>query len=179
MPEKIENLIKACKKGNELAQMQVYDLYCKAMFNVAMRYLNDVEDAKDAMQEGFLKAFTKIEYYKPTSSFGSWLKRIIINQCIDTLKKKKMMFTDMDVEKIEIPNNDWRFDAHISKAQILKAIDSLKDKHKIVVKLYLIEGYDHEEISEILDIPKETSRTHLHRGKSALKDHLKPYYNEA
>lgn len=179
MQEKTGNLIKACKKGNELAQMQIYDLYCKSMFNVALRYLNDEEDAKDAMQEGFLKAFTKIKYYEPKSTFGAWLKRIMINQCIDALKKKKLRFNDVDVETIELLNQDWDFDIQISKAQILEAIENLKDKHKVVVKLYLIDGYDHEEISEILNIPKATSRTFLHRGRGALKQQLKPYYNEA
>lgn len=179
MQGKTENLIKACKRGNELAQMQIYDLYCKAMFNVALRYLNDKEDAKDAMQEGFLKAFLKIGTYEPRSSFGSWLKRIIINQCLDALKKKKMLFADIDVEVVELPNDDWSFDSQITKDQVLKAIDNLKDEHKLVVKLYLLEGYDHGEISEILEIPKETSRTYLHRGKKALKHTLKSYYNEA
>lgn len=179
MQEQNENLIKACKKGNKLAQLQVYDLYCKAMFNVALRYLNDREDAKDAMQEGFLKAFTKIEYYQPKASFGSWLKRIIINQCIDELKKKKMVFNDVEVEKMEIPSDNWDFNTSITKTQILDAIENLKDKHKVVVKLYLIDGFDHGEIAEILEIPVETSRTYLHRGKLSLKNKLKPYYNEA
>lgn len=131
------------------------------------------------MQEGFLKAFTKIESYQPNTSFGSWLKRIIINQCIDELKKKKMKFNDIDLEKIEISDDNWNFDINISKDQILDAIDKLKDNQKIVVKLYLIEGYDHSEIAEILRIPVKTSRTHLHRGKLSLKNKLKIYYNEA
>ncbi|WP_299103294.1 RNA polymerase sigma factor [uncultured Winogradskyella sp.] len=173
-------LIKLCKKGNEVAQMQVYDTYAQAMFIIACRYLNNDEDAKDAMQEGFLKAFTNIESFQPEATFGAWLKRIIINQCLDVLKKNQLQFDAVEVSELRITNEeDWQFDSSISKQEILTAIEQLNEKHKIVVKLYLLEGYDHEEISEILDIPIKTSRTHLRRGKLKLQDLLKVKYDEA
>ncbi|NRR91913.1 RNA polymerase sigma factor [Winogradskyella undariae] len=173
-------LIKLCKKRNEVAQMQVYDTYAQAMFTIACRYLNDEEDAKDAMQEGFLKAFTNIEKYQPKATFGVWLKRIIINQCLDVLKKNKLEFSAVEVTELQIINeDDWHFDSSITKEEILLAVNELNEKHKIVVKLYLLEGYDHEEISDILEIPVKTSRTHLRRGKLKLQDLLKQKYNEA
>jgi len=179
MQNQIDSLIKACKTGNQVAQMQVYDNYSQAMFTIACRYLKE-EDAKDAMQEGFLKAFMNIETYKPESTFGAWLKRIVINQCLDTLRKRKLEFSDDEVETLQIvEDSNWDFDSNISKNEILEAIEQLKEKHKIVVKLYLIEGYDHQEISEILKIPIKTSRTHLSRGKAKLRDLLKLKYNEA
>jgi RNA polymerase sigma-70 factor (ECF subfamily) len=172
-------LLEACKKGNRIAQMQVYDTYSRAMFTVACRYLNNEEDAKDAIQEGFLKAFTNIENYKPKATFGAWLKRIIINQCLDVLKKKQLKFNDLEVSELKIVNEeDWNFDSRITKQEILYAIERLNEKHKLVVKLYLIEGCDHKEISEILDIPIKTSRTHLRRGKLKLQVLLKEKYNE-
>lgn len=173
-------LIELCKKGNQVAQMQVYDKYSQAMYTIACRYLNNEEDAKDAMQESFLKAFTNIENYKPEATFGAWLKRIIINQCLDVLKKQKIEFSNDEVEKLKIVEDDnWNFDSSISKSEIINAIEQLNEKHKIVVKLYLVEGYDHEEISEILEIPVKTSRTHLRRGKLRLQELLKRTYNEA
>lgn len=173
-------LIKLCKKGNEVAQMQVYDKYAQAMFTIACRYLNNEEDAKDAMQDGFLKAFRNIENYHPKATFGVWLKRIIINQCLDVLKKNTLKFNDVEVSELRITDEEnWQFDSSISKQEILNAIEQLNEKHKIVVKLYLLEGYDHEEISEILEIPIKTSRTHLRRGKIRLQDLLKHKYNEA
>ncbi|WP_405569263.1 RNA polymerase sigma factor [Winogradskyella sp. Asnod2-B02-A] len=173
------HLIKLCKKGNEVAQMQVYNKYSQAMFTIACRYLSE-EDAKDVMQEGFLKAFKNLESYKPEATFGAWLKRIIINQCLDVLKKNKLEFEAVEVSELQITNEDnWQFDNAISKQEILFAIEQLNEKHKIVVKLYLIEGYDHQEISEILEIPIKTSRTHLRRGKLKLQDLLKTKYNEA
>jgi len=180
MQKEQKTIIKSCVKGNEKAQMQLYNLYCDAMFNIVCRYFKNTEDAKDIMQDGFLKAFSNIKKYKSDYSFGSWLKRIIINQCIDTLRKQKMEFTIIDYEKIEIIDDEnWSFNNSISKETIITAIEQLNEKHQIVVKLYLIEGYDHAEISQILNIPLKTSRTHLRRGRLRLKELLKTTYNEA
>ncbi|WP_299334321.1 sigma-70 family RNA polymerase sigma factor [uncultured Psychroserpens sp.] len=172
-------LIDRCKKGDEAAMMQLYDLYCDAMFQIACRYLNE-EDAKDAMQDSFLKAFTKLDSYQSDFTFGVWLKRIVINQCIDQLKKKRLNFIESELNDLTIEDdNNWEFHSEITKQQVLNAIEKLSNKYQIVVKLYLIEGYDHEEISSILDIPKQTSRTHLRRGRLQLQNLIKTYYNEA
>lgn len=180
MHQSEKKLIELCKNGSQVAHMQVYDQYCQAMFTIACRYLKNEEDAKDAMQEGFLKAFTNIVSYTPEASFGAWLKRIIINQCLDVLRKNELKFDAVEIEELKIINDDdWSFDSSIKKQDILLAIERLNEKHKIVVKLYLLEGYDHQEISEILDIPIKTSRTHLRRGKLGLKKLLKERYNEA
>lgn len=179
MPKEINLLIHQCKKGNQKAQMQVYDLYCEAMYTVACRYLSD-EEAKDAMQEAFLKAFLKIDSYVKTATFGSWLKRIVINQCIDELKKRKLETVYVDKYSLEvIDDDDWMFDIVISKQEIIDAIEELSKTYQLVVKLYLIEGYDHTEISEILKIPIKTSRTQLRRGKLQLRELLKLKKNEA
>lgn len=162
-----------------MAQMQLYDTYCNAMFTVAYRYLNSDEDAKDAMQEGFLKAFMNLDNYKPKATFGAWLKRIVINQCLDVLKKKQIEFSEVEVSELQTIEDDWSFDNAITKNDVVKAIEQLNEKHKVVITLCLIEGYDHTEISEILDIPIKTSRTHLRRGKLKLQELLKPKYNEA
>ncbi|MEY8848901.1 RNA polymerase sigma factor [Psychroserpens sp. XS_ASV72] len=173
------DLISKCKVQDERAMMQIYDLYCQGMYTVACRYLSE-EDAKDAMQDGFLKAFSNIDRYNFEFSFGAWLKRIIINTCLDRLKKKQIDFKPLDVESIsKVDETSWEFNSEIKKEAILKAIEQLKPKYNIVVKLYLIEGYDHSEISEILNIPIKTSRTHLRRGKQTLQELLKALYNEA
>ena len=178
MQYKTDRLIKACKKGNQVAQMQVYDNFSHAMFTIACRYLSG-EDAKDAMQEAFIKAFMNMHQYKPTATFGTWLKRIVINQCLDVLKRRSLEFSNDEVESLRVIEDDnWDFESSISKHEILEAIEKLDKKYNLVVKLYLIEGYDHQEISEILNIPVKTSRTHLSRGKATLRDLLKPKYNE-
>jgi len=180
MQHNIEKLIKGCLKGDQKAQMHLYDTYCIAMFKIACRYLQVEEDAKDAMQEGFIKAFANIANYKNDFSFGAWLKRIIINQCIDVLKKKKIEFASIDSESLQmIDDDDWTVDLSISKIQIISEIEQLDEKYKMVLKLYLLEGYDHEEISQILKIPIKTSRTHLRRGRLQLKELLKSSHYEA
>lgn len=173
-------LINRCNKGDEKAMMRIYDLYCDAMYHIACRYLNE-EDAKDAMQESFIKAFSKLAGFTEEFSFGSWLKRIVINHCIDELKKKRLEFAELEITNltIEDDDNNWNFDTEISKQHIIDAIEKLPGKHQVVIKLYLIEGYDHEEISSILEIPIQTSRTHLRRGRLELQNLLKTYYNEA
>jgi len=177
---KINNdIIKACINGDTKTQMQLYDNYCDAMYTIACRYLNS-EDAKDAMQDGFIKAFSKLKTYTPEYSFGAWLKRIIINQCLDFLRRKKIETTSYTEDNLEIVDDDnWNFDTTITKDTILDAISKLKEQYKLIITLYLIEGYDHEEISEILKIPVKTSRTQLRRARLALQNDLKDYYNEA
>ncbi|GGI57089.1 RNA polymerase sigma factor [Winogradskyella haliclonae] len=180
MQNKTNTLINACKRGNQKAQMQIYDSYCDAMYNVACRYLNNKEDSKDAMQEAFLKAFLNIDKYKSTSTFGAWLKRIVINHCIDALKKQQFQAESLETENLQIVDDtNWQFDMSITKKQIENAIETLPEKYRLVITLYLIEGYDHEEISEILDIAIKTSRTQLRRAKQKLQDLLKTQYNEA
>ncbi|WP_347924721.1 RNA polymerase sigma factor [Pontimicrobium sp. SW4] len=174
MKSNIEILIAGSIKNDERCKMELYDSYCDAMYNIACRYVKNNEDAKDVMQEGFLKAFLNIKSYKTEFSFGAWLKRIIINQSIDYLKKRKLELVNTEVEELQIiDTEDWNFSARITKDQIIKSVEQLSEKYKIVVKMYLFEGYDHEEISQILEIPIKTSRTHLRRGRIKLQELLK------
>ncbi|WP_394747952.1 RNA polymerase sigma factor [Spongiimicrobium salis] len=180
MQSTIDTLLKNCKRGDEKAQVQLYDRYCNAMFAVACRYLKNQEDAKDAMQEGFIKAFQKLETYSNDFSFGAWLKRIVINQCLDKLKSKKLSLTSLTEENMEILDDEnWNVDISITKEMVDAALGQLARKYQLVIKLYLMEGYDHEEISEILNIPIKTSRTQLRRGRLQLKELLKKKYYAA
>ena len=181
MQDQINSLIKACKKENQVAQMQVYDNYAQAMFTIACRYLSNEEDAKDAMQEGFLKAFVNMDSYRPEATFGAWLKRIVVNTSIDALKSKKQRLVELDdvhLKVVDTDNDDkWLADDTVSIQDIKEAINQLSDKYKYVVMLYLIEGYDHQEISEILKISEVASRTQLYRGKLQLQKLLKQTQN--
>jgi RNA polymerase sigma-70 factor (ECF subfamily) len=174
MSKEINFLVIESKNGNQKAQIKLYDLHCNAMFTISCRYLKNDEEAKDAMQDGFLKAFLNLESFVDGTNFSSWLKMIIINTCIDALKKKKLETISLEKYPFEISNDDdWNFDSKISKQQIIEAIEKLDVKYQLVIKLYLMEGYDHQEIASILKIPVKTSRTHLRRGKLALRNLLK------
>ena len=167
-------IIDQCKNNNAKAQMQLYNLYCKAMFLVAFRYVKDTFIAEDVMQDAFIKAFKNIKNYKNEVAFGAWLKRIVINQSIDQLKKNKLELVSINEEVIANTEEDeWKVESDTSVDLILEEINKLKEKYRLVLTMYLLEGYDHQEISEILNITTNTSRTHLLRGKKVLKERLK------
>ena len=175
-----EKLVDGCRRNNRMSQLEFYRKYCNAMFQVACRYLQNEEDAKDAMQEGFLKFFLQINNYKGQVSIGSWLKRIIINCCIDMHRKKKVEFESLDGGYHQLGDDTFEdlFGLTIDKQAIVRAMDRLPIKYGLVVKMYLVEGYDHEEISAVLQIPITTSRTQLRRGKQMLKEQLERKYHE-
>ena len=144
------------------------------MFLVARRYMKDDMRAEDVMQDAFIKAFRKIDSYKGEVAFGAWLKRIVINQSIDELKKKRLELVSILQGTHEVlDDNDWEVEDSTTMQQILDCIKELKEKYRIVLSLYLLEGYDHQEISQILGITEVTSRTHLLRGKKQLQENLK------
>lgn len=172
-----QSIIEACKQNNAKAQMQLYDLYYQAMYTVALRYVKNSFEAEDVMQDAFIKAFKKIHLYKEEVAFGAWLKRIVINQSIDWLKKRKLTLVSINEEVTLVEeNDDWNVGATISYDDIVSSIDKLKEKYRVVLSLYLLEGYDHKEISQILEISEVTSRTHLMRGKKMVKQQLKNVY---
>ncbi len=167
-------IIDLCKENNKKAQMQLYNLYCKAMFLVSLRYVKDRFIAEDVMQDAFIKAFKNIKKYKNEVPFGGWLKRIVINQSIDHLKKNRLEFVTINEDVLSIEEDaDWKVESTISVNDILAKLEQLKEKYRLVVSLYLIEGHDHQEIATILNISENTSRTHLLRGRKLLKKALK------
>ncbi|WP_218846335.1 RNA polymerase sigma factor [Winogradskyella ludwigii] len=157
--------------------MQLYNQYCNGMLTVAFRFVKDTMEAEDIVQEAFIKAFSKLEQYKAEVSFGAWLKRIVINKCIDVLKAKRQRIVELEEHHLNVVDkdndDDWLIDDIITITDVKMAIDLLPEKYKYVVMLYLIEGYDHQEISEILNISEVASRTQLSRGKQKLKTELK------
>ena len=169
-------LIEECKLGDSKAQYKLYRLYSKAMYNVSYRMTGNTSDAEDVLQEAFTEAFLKLDTYRYESSFGAWLKRIVINKTINHLKKKKanLLLTD-GVEEYECEddgNIDWE-DINFSVASIMEAHGKLPEGYRLVFSLYLLEGYDHAEISSILNISESTSKTQLLRAKQKLKELLK------
>jgi len=171
------DIIEQCKLNNRKAQLRLYNQYCNGMFIVANRFVKDSMEAEDIVQESFIKAFKKLNQFKAEVTFGAWLKRIVINTSIDFIKAKKQRLADLEEEHLKVvdssTDNEWLVDDGISIEQIKHAIEQLPDRYKYVVMLYLIEGYDHQEISEILAISEVASRTQLSRGKVKLQELLK------
>jgi RNA polymerase sigma-70 factor (ECF subfamily) len=171
------HIVEKCKQNDRQAQMQLYNQYCNGMLIVALRFVKDTMEAEDVVQEAFIKAFSKLDQYKAEVSFGAWLKRIVINRCIDVLKSKRQRLIELEGHHLNVvdfnDDNEWLVDDAITVDEVKAAIERLPDKYKFVVKLYLIEGYDHNEIAEILSITEVASRTQLSRGKLKLQNELK------
>ena len=168
-------LIDACKKGNRKAQFELYRLYSSAMYNTTLRIVRDPDDAEDVMQEAFLKAFSRISTYRGEVSFGAWLKRIVVNKSLDFLRLRRERVSLDEVGEVEeIPEDDpGVIEFAYSADEIRKAIYALPEGYRLVLSLILLEGYDHEEVSEILRISNATSRTQYHRAKKKLAELLK------
>lgn len=166
-------LVEQCKLNDRKAQMELYKQYCNGMFCIAMRFLKNYDDAEDVLQESFIKAFQRIHQFKGEVTFGAWLKRIVVNGSIDFLKSKHKRTIELDESYMHIAEDEnWEVNEGINIEEVLDRIEELPEKYKYVVQLFLVEGYDHKEISEILDISETASRTRLLRGKKYLKELL-------
>ena len=172
-----QDLIDGCKSGDQKAQFQIYKLYYKTMYNTSLRIVNDSMEAEDIMQEAFLSAFEKIDTYSGTVSFGTWLKKIVVNRSLDSLNKRKEIFENID-SHVEIKDESddetaRREELDVKVEAIKEAINALPDGYRIILSLYLLEGYDHDEIAQILSITSSTSRSQLTRAKQKLINDLK------
>lgn len=166
--------VEACLKGQRGAHSAVYNRYSRAMYNLAYRMVNNREDAEDILQESFTDCFRKIASFRYDSTFGAWLKKIVINNSLNFIRRRKielsfdeipesyLYFTEQDEEKTiyDVRN-------------IVKAIEHLPNGYRVVLTLYLLEGYDHQEISEILGISESTSKTQYLRAKAKLRSLIK------
>ena len=173
----IEQLITLCKSNNQAAQLEIYNRYYKAMYNASLRIVKDSFEAEDIMQDSFLTAFTKLDTLKDSKIFGSWLKRIVINNSIYHYKKNSKYDNvplDDVMYKVE-DNSNGVESSDLSKVKVKEVISSmqtLKKNYKIGLTLHLIEGYDYEEICDIMNISYANCRTLISRAKESLRKKL-------
>ncbi len=166
-------LIHAARKGDQQSMYRLYKLYVQAMYNISVRMVVNKYDAEDIIQESFVKAFNSLDSFREESSFGSWLKRIVINQSITFLRSKKQEFDDID--NLQIVSNEQENEnfPQIDPTKIHESIKTLPEKARVVLNLYLLEGYRHKEIAEILNISESTSKSQYLRAKQILREKLK------
>jgi RNA polymerase sigma factor (sigma-70 family) len=163
-----QHLIDGSKKGDRKAQKALFDLYNKAMFNIGVRLLGNTDDAADITQETFIDVFTKIEQFQGTSTFGAWIKRIMINKSINHLSRRKVHFSldeNEPIEHEETSENDQIELMH----ELNRSILTLPEGCRVIFTLYYFEGYDHQEIATILAISTSTSKSQLSRAKTLLR----------
>ena len=171
------DVISLCLDGDRSAQHQLYNLYAKAMYNICYRMTNDGDEAADVLQESFISAFNNLSSYKGTASFGAWLKRIVINKAINHIRAKKLDLVPLDdyqpTADQEVPDQEL----YMNLDRIKSSIEALPDGYRVVFSLYLLEGYDHKEISQILGITESTSKSQYNRAKAKLRELLSKQIN--
>jgi RNA polymerase sigma factor (sigma-70 family) len=175
-----QKLIEASIAGDNRARKQLYDNYSRAMFNICYRMMNNREDAEDMLQEAFVLAFSKLHTFRFDSTFGAWLKRIVINTCINAVNKRKidLMLTDDLYHFRHVPDEPEEQELPLTPDDVRKAMQQLPDGGRIIFSLYLLEGYDHVEIAEILGITESTSKSQFMRAKRRVYEILKEKYYE-
>ncbi len=168
-------IISDCKKGKASAQNKIYDLYSGAMLGICARYISNINEAEDVLQESFIKVFTKISKYDFTSvaSFSGWIKKIVVNTALNYIRdnKKHKIFDEMD-QNIEMhiqEKNQEEANINISQKEILFLIQQLPDGYRIVFNLYIFEKYTHQDIATELDISVNTSKTQLFKARKLLQ----------
>jgi RNA polymerase sigma-70 factor (ECF subfamily) len=167
-----KGLIQACVRRERWAQKVLYEEYYSRMMGVCLRYATDEEEALDILHEGFIKVFRHIGKYKPGTSLSAWIRRIMVNTAIDYFRKNSRRRTeDMD-EAYDISTNDPDAISRCTEREILEAIQELTPSYRAVFNLYVIEGYAHKEIAELLDITESTSRSNLVKARLKLKEIL-------
>lgn len=168
-------LVNRCRRGDSSAQFEIYRLYHRAMYNTSIRIVGDATEAEDIMQDAFFKAFDKINTYRNEVSFGAWLKRIVVNMALDFVKKRKLPQVSIDEAYVlsdEANEEDYNYSPE-SVEQLMNAIKELPEGYRLVVTLFYIEGYSHDEIADMLGITSSTSRSQLVRAKKRLGELLK------
>ncbi|MEN8248209.1 MAG: RNA polymerase sigma factor [Bacteroidota bacterium] len=167
-----EDVIALCLEGDRSAQHQLYNLYAKAMYNICYRMTKSEDEAADVLQESFISAFDNLKSYKGTASFGAWLKRIVVNKSINHIKSKRMNLVpleEVEPEAVEVIQDE---ELYLNIDKIKAGIEQLPDGYRVVFSLYLLEGYDHKEIGEILGITESTSKSQYNRAKAKLRSLL-------
>ena len=167
-------LIKRSKAGDRQAQAELYKLYAAAMYNICRRMLGDEDDAKDVLQDAFIDAFVKLHTLKEEAMFTAWIKRIVVNKCINALKKKQViepLDTINEWEETFTEHDDQDKSDYVAyeAKKVLKAIDRISDGCKVVLNLYLFEGYDHKEIAQILGITESGSKAQYSKAKKKIR----------
>jgi RNA polymerase sigma-70 factor (ECF subfamily) len=179
-PDRHADLVKRCQQGERRAQYDLYQQYVKAMYNVCLRILNHEAEAEDVLQEAFMDAFSHIGSFRGQSTFGAWLKQIVVNRAINHLRSRRLELVDMEAHRLGEDDGPDFADAEpydeegvqLEVERVKRAMQLLPEGYRVVLSLYLFEGYDHEEIGNVLNISETTSRTQYLRGKKRLLELL-------
>lgn len=172
-----DDLVAGCMRGDRQSQYKLYRSYSKAMFNICIRMLNNRMDAEDVLQLSFVDVFRNLKKFRGDSTLGAWIKRIVINNCLNHIRKNKVIIEDLTENEFDTADEPDLSPQSYDVKAIHEAIKELPEGYRVVLNLYLLEGYVHEEISEILGISVSTSKSQYSRAKKKLKDIIKSRNN--
>lgn len=176
LTESISDIIRGCLEGNSMAQEQLYQRFADKMFAVCLRYSGDFDEAKDILQEGFIRAYSNLHQFHKKGSFEGWIRRIMINTALEKYRDKYYLNrVDNQEERIEVRVEDGVFEDLLAQ-DLMRLIQELSPKYRMVFNLYAIEGYSHKEISALLKISEGTSKSNLSRARAILQEKLLNYY---
>ncbi|MDP4238300.1 MAG: sigma-70 family RNA polymerase sigma factor [Bacteroidota bacterium] len=169
-----EQLVAGCKAGKTWAQKGIFERYASAMMSVCVRYVPDRETARDLLQDGFIKLYTKIDTYSGDGSFGGWVRRIFVTTALEYLRQNDVLKQSDSIEEYSdsIQTNDLTILDKLSADDLMGCVAKLPDGYRTVFNLYAIEGYSHTEIAEMLEITESTSRTQFMRARKLLQKNV-------
>jgi RNA polymerase sigma factor (sigma-70 family) len=167
------SLITGCIKGNQIAQKTLFDSFSPKFFALCLRYMKSTDDAEDVLQEGMVKIFTKLPEYKGKGSFEGWMRRIVVNTCLDQIRKNQKLKFDVSIDKEEYKLS---MNAHIlenmSANELIEEIKKMPPGYRVVFNMFAIEGYSHQEIAEKLGVKESTSKSQYLRARAYLKERI-------
>ncbi len=179
MAEKLEILLKGCKKGRPKSQEALYRRFASAMYGICLQYASSEEDAQDIMQEGFIKVFAKLDQVKNPAAFPGWIRRLMINTALEKYRSQVILQRVDDLKEVVAVETDNNVFSELASEELVALIQTLSPKYRMVFNLYAIEGYNHQEISEELGISVGTSKSNLSRARAILQEKIKNIYGSA
>ena len=174
-----QDLVKGCQKGKAKYQRLLYERYAPKMFGICMRYFHSKEEAQDALQDGFVKIYSKIKDYRGEGSFEGWIRRIMVNTSLNLYRNnlKRMYHADVDDAKVQIADSSVDYD-RFNVQDIMKLIQDLPAGYRIIFNMFEIDGYAHKEIAEALQISVNTSKSQLLKARAYLRKELERLHKE-
>tara|TARA_B110000240_G_scaffold63152_1_gene71939 strand:+ start:276 stop:818 length:543 start_codon:yes stop_codon:yes gene_type:complete len=170
------SLIKACSNGDSKAFRKIYEIHSGTMYSICLRYMNNEDEAKDALQEGFIKVFKNISKFKFTGSFEGWMKRIFVNSSIELIRKRKMHLDVSELNSNELPLTAKIETGSMDAEKMMTLVQQLPEGYRTVFNMFIVDGYSHKEISNYLEISESTSKTQLFKARKQLQEWLKDWF---
>jgi RNA polymerase sigma factor (sigma-70 family) len=176
LAETLDNIIRGCQAGDPRAQKELYILFKDKMFGICIRYAGNYDDAQDIVHDGFVKIYMKISQFRFEGSFEGWMRRIMVNTALEKYRMQCQIININDITKEVDGSNATDFSNEISARELVKFVQELSPRYRLVFNLYAIEGYSHKEISRKLDISEGTSKSNLSRARAILQDKVRKYF---